>query len=277
LQNKLFKFFLMISLCPSFLIARLNYNAPKSSSEKLYRANEAPHPLKDIQVKENIGDSIDLSLEFIDEKGNLKNLQSYFKDRSVLMTVVYYNCPSLWNFHLNGLWKALNELSWKKYEFVVISMDETEDSKLAFQKKQAYLKEFPKVLEERTHFLTGSKASIEALTKQLGFAFRWDEETEQFAHAPVAYSLSAEGILSRYLYGVEFLPQTLRLALLGAGQGKLGSVIDRVLLFCYKFNPKSNKYSLYASNIMKVGGVLAMLLIISLIAPAWLRERKAHA
>ena len=258
-------------------MAGANYNLPKSSAEKLYRADEAPHPLKDIQVKENIGSSIDLNLEFTNEKGELKALQSYFKERSVLMTVVYYNCPSLCNFHLNGLWRALNELKWKKYEFVVISMDETETADLALQKKQAYLKEFSKVPEDRVHFLTGSKSAIETLTKALGFAFRWDEETEQFAHAPVAYSLSAKGILSRYLYGVEFLPQTLRLALLEAGQGKLGNVIDRVLLFCYKFNPQSNKYTLYASNIMRAGGAMAILLIISLIAPAWIRERRQNA
>ena len=258
-------------------MARTNYNLPKPSSEKLYRADEAPHPLKDIQVKENIGSSIDLNLKFTDEKGEVQTLKSYFKERPVLMTIVYYNCPSLCNFHLNGLWTALNELKWKDYEFVVVSMDETEKADMALQKKTNYLQEFPKVLSDRVHFLTGSKSAIETLTKALGFAFRWDEETEQFAHAPVAYSLSAKGIISRYLYGVEFLPQTLRLALLEAGRGKLGNVIDRVLLFCYRFNPQSNKYTLYASNIMKAGGFLMILLLISLLAPAWMKERRKHS
>jgi len=277
LQNKLFKFLLVILLCPIFLMARVNYNAAKPSSEKLYRADEAPHPLKGLEVTENIGKPISLDLKFTDETGQAQSLQSYFKERSVLMTVVYYNCPSLCNFHLNGLWKALNGLDGKRYEFVVVSMDETEKPELALQKKQAYLKEFPKVPAERVHFLTGSKSSIETLTNELGFAFRWDEETEQFAHAPVAYSLSTKGIISRYLYGVEFLPQTLRLALLEAGQGKLASVMDRVLLFCYKFNPKNNKYTLYASNIMRVGGAMVVLLIISLMLPAWMRERSAYS
>lgn len=272
LQNKLFKIFLFLLLSPAGLKA--NYNLPKNSSEKLYRADEVPHPLKGIQVTENLGQLIDLNLEFTDEKGELKPLKPYFKDRPVLMTIIYYNCPSLCNFHLNGLWEALNNLKWKNYEFIAVSMDATEKPDLASAKKKNYLQKFSDVSEDRTHFLTGSSAAVESLTKALGFAFRWDEETEQFAHAPVAYTLSPEGLISRYLYGVEFLPQTLRLALLEAGRGKVGNVIDRVLLFCYRFNPQSNKYTLYASNIMRAGGFLAVLLIISLMAPIWMRERR---
>lgn len=273
MQNKLFKIFLfLLFLSPAGLKA--NYNLPKSSSEKLYRADETPHPLKGIQVTENLGQLIDLNLEFTDETGEQKPLKFYFKDRPVLMTIIYYNCPSLCNFHLNGLWGALNNLKWKNYEFIAVSMDAKEKPDLALAKKKNYLQEFPNVSEDRTHFLTGSSVAVESLTKALGFAFRWDKETEQFAHAPVAYTLSPEGLISRYLYGVEFLPQTLRLALLEAGRGKVGNVIDRVLLFCYRFNPQSNKYTLYASNIMRAGGILTVLLIISLMAPIWMRERR---
>ena len=278
MQNKLFKillgFYLTLFLNP--LAARTNYNIPKSS-EKLYRADEAPHPLKGIQVKENLGEFIDLNLKFTDEKGQTKALNFYFKDRPVLMTIVYYNCPSLCNFHLNGLWKAFNQLRWKDYDFVVVSMSSVEKSDLALQKKTNYLQEFPKVLANRVHFLTGSESAINSLAEDLGFPFRWDEETEQFAHPPVAYSLSAKGKISRYLYGVEFLPQTLKLALLEAGRGKIGNIIDRALLFCYRFNPESNKYTLYASNIMRAGGFLMVLLVISLTAPVWLRERRQLA
>ena len=266
--------FLGIFLSYPVLMARTSYNLPNPSSEKLYRADETPHPLKDIKVKEKLGESIDLNLKFTDEKGEIQTLKSYFKERPVLMTIVYYNCPSLCNFHLNGLWKALNELKWKDYEFVIVSMDSTETADLAFQKKQAYLQEFSKVLEDRTHFLTGSKSAIDTLTTALGFAFRWDEETEQFAHAPVAYSLSSKGVISRYLYGVEFLSQTLRLALLEAGRGKVGNMIDRILLFCYRFNSQSNKYTIYATNMMKVGGGIVILFIISLLAPAWIKNRR---
>ena len=254
--------------------ARTNYNLP-DSSEKRYRADETPHPLQGIETKEKLGDKIDLNLIFQNEKAESKSLKSYFKeDRPVLMTVVYYRCPSLCNFHLNGLWTALNQLKRKNYEFVVLSMDATETPDLAYEKKQNYLKEFPKVSGDRVHFLTGSESAIQSLTEDLGFSFRWDEETKQFAHAPVAYTLSSSGVLSRYLYGVEFLSQTLKLALLEASRGKIGSVIDRVLLFCYRFNPQSNKYSIYAVNIMRAGGLLMLLFIISLLVPVWIKKKE---
>jgi len=267
--------FIYIQKASSELVSINNYNIQKGSEEKLYKADEVPHPLIDIQVKEKKGDFIDLDLEFTDERDSSQSLRKYFKDQAVLMTVVYYNCPSLCNFHLNGLWTALNQL--KNYQFVVVSMDSSENSDLALKKKQNYLKEFPKVLADQIHFLTGKKESIQKLTQSLGFSFRWDEETQQFAHSPVAYILSPEGMISRYLYGVEFSPQTLKLALLEARRGKIGNVIDRILLFCYRFNPKTNEYTIYAKNIMKAGGILTMLLLIALIVPVWLRERRRNS
>ena len=257
-----------------FRMARNSYNSPSPLSEKQYRANEAPHPLQNIKVTENIGSFIDLNLKFTDETGQLVSLKNYFNKKPVLMTVIYYNCPSLCNFHLNGLWTAFNALKWKKYEFVVISMDHKEAPSLAYQKKQNYLKEFPKVPADQTHFLTGSEDQIQLLTQSLGFPFYWDEASQQFAHSPVAYSLSHKGLISRYLYGVSFLSQTLKLALLEASRGKLGNVIDRALLFCYRFNPKEKKYTLYAMNIMKAGGGLMVFILILFLAPVWIKERR---
>ncbi|MCZ0933370.1 MAG: SCO family protein [Oligoflexia bacterium] len=265
-----------IDSAPSFQVARNRYNSKSAGGQKGYRAGETPHELKGIKVKEHIGRFIDLDLEFANEEGQNRSLKSYFQEQPVLMTVIYYNCPSLCNFHLNGLFAGLNKLKWKSYQFVVVSMDSTENSELAEEKKKNYLTEFQNLTSDPIHFLTGSEQAIQKLTDSLGFAFRWDEETQQFAHSPVAYSLSPRGMISRYLYGVEFLPQTLRLALLEAGKGKVGNVIDRILLFCYRFNPKENKYSLYAVNLMKVGGVLVIVALIALLAPAWIKERKNY-
>ena len=260
----------------TFQAVRNNYGLTKLGAQKNYRAEETPHELKSIKIKEYIGQFIDLDLDFLNEEGQSRSLASYFQDQPILMTVVYYNCPSLCNFHLNGLFKGLNALKWKSYQFVIVSMDPTESSDLAKEKKRNYLKEFQNLKSEQVHFLTSSKKSIEKLTDSLGFVFRWDEETQQFAHSPVAYSLSPKGLISRYLYGVEFLPQTLKLALLEARRGKTGNMIDRILLFCYRFNPKENKYSLYAVNLMKAGGVLIVMALISLLASAWIRERKNY-
>ena len=261
---------------PDFQLANKPYDSRNLGQKKNYMADEAPHGLETIKTKENMGEFIDLSLEFKDEKGKKQALKSYFQNTPVLMTVVYYNCPSLCNFHLNGLFSGLNTMKRKDYQLVVLSMDSREIPELAKEKKKNYLEEFQNIKSERIHFLTGSKQAIQKLTDSLGFTFRWDEETQQFAHSPVAYTLSPKGMISRYLYGVEFLSQTLRLALLEAGREKIGNMIDRILLFCYRFNPKENKYSLYAVNLMKAGGVLIILALITLLGPVWLKERKNH-
>lgn len=292
MQKRLFSFLtliffsFLISASPSskssgfkqsapLLLARNGYNSPANPlSEKKYRADEAPHPLQGIKVKEYIGEKIDLDLRFVDETAQVQSLGNYFKDQPVLLTIIYYNCPSLCNFHLNGLFEGLNNLKWNNYQMIAVSMDHTEKPPLAKEKKQNYLKEFSNMSSDRVHFLTGSKESINILAKSLGFAFHWDEETEQFAHSPVAYTISPKAMISRYLYGVEFLPQTLKLALLEAGREKIGNMIDRVLLFCYRFNPETNQYSLYALNIMKAGGLLIVLVLIMPLAPIWLKERK---
>lgn len=259
-----------------FLIPSLS-----AGKEKAYKADEAPHPLKDIKITERLGQSIDFQLAFKNENDETIRLEKYFGSGPVLMSVVYYNCPSLCNFHLNGLFEGLEKLSasgWEiPYQLVILSMDDTEKATLAKEKKSNYLKEFKGLKENSIHFLTGSSENIKKLTDSLGFAFRWDEETEQFAHSPVAYTLSPKAVISRYLYGIEFLPKTLKLSLLEAGEGKIGNMIDRILLFCYRFNSRENKYTLYAVNIMRAGGVLMILTLMLWLIPVWMKERKKIA
>ena len=249
------------------------------AGQKAYRADEAPHPLKDIKITEKTGQFIDLNLVFRDEGGQSQPLSAYFDSSPVLMTVVYYDCPSLCNFHLNGLFSAFQKLgSWRgaPWRFIAVSMDSSEKPPLAREKKANYLKEFSSIglRENNIHFLTGSQENIEKLTQSLGFAFRWDQASLQFAHQSAAYALSSKGLISRYLYGVEFAPVDLKLALLEAGQGKIGSVMDRILLFCYRFDPKINKYTVYSANIMKAGGILIIFALMLLLIPAWLKERR---
>ncbi len=249
-------------------------------AEKSYRADEAPHPLQGITVKERLGAVIDLNLKFVNEQGQRLALKEYFGSAPVIMTIVYYNCPSLCNFHLNGLFEGLEQLSsdWPApYQLIAVSMDHSESPALAQEKKANYLNRFKSLKGQNIHFLTGSEDSIKKLSDSLGFSFRWDEETEQFAHSPVAYTLSSQALISRYLYGVAFEPRALKLSLLEAGDGKIGNMIDRILLFCYRFNPAENKYTLYAANIMKAGGALIILALMFLLIPAWIKERNGAA
>ena len=194
--------------------------------------------------------------------------------------MVYYKCPSLCNFHLNGLFEGIRALekgplgrkAGRDYSLIVLSMDDRESPDLALKKKQSYLQAFG---PREARFLTGSREAIRKLTRQLGFAFRWDEESGQFAHSPVAYAISPEGKISRYLYGVSFESQTLRLALAEAAQGKTKSIINPVLLFCYRFDPTQNRYTIYAYNVMRAGAALTLLLLLSVLLPVWLKQKKA--
>ena len=260
----LFSLFLLFATADAF-----TYDGKKN-----YLASETPYHLKGTQIKENLGEEIDLSLSFKGESGKVQPLKDYFKGNPALMTVVYYKCPSLCNFHLNGLFEGVKDMgvkSGKDYSFIVLSMDERESPALAIEKKKSYLKKFG---ERKVHFLTGKKESIKALTDQLGFSFRWDEETLQFAHSPVAYVLSPEGKISRYLYGVQFDPKTLRLSLAEAAKGKIRSVVDRVLLFCYRFDPKQNRYTLYAYNVMRAGAGLMVTLLLVFLVPFWFKHKR---
>ena len=273
---------LLLKFCSLFIVSLfllIKGISPSAATQKNYLAEEAPHPLKGLTVTEKLGQSIDLDLVFVNEQNQSLALKEYFGDQPVLMSVVYYNCPSLCNFQLKSLFEALNKLSvsWKKpYQLLLVSMDSSEKAPLAKAKKTNYLKKFSNLEEDRIHFLTGSESAIKKLTDSLGFMFRWDEETEQFAHNPVAYALTEKGLISRYLYGIEFDLKTLKLSLLEAGAGKIGNMIDRILLFCYRFNPKENKYTVYAANIMKVGGIFVIFALIFLLVPVWIKERKKN-
>jgi protein SCO1/2 len=242
-------------------------------------AHETPRELEGVGVEEYLGRKIDLSLPFQNQAGEAVTLGQVIKgDKPVILTVVYYDCPSLCNYHLNGLLEVMQKMSWttgEQFDLVAVSMDHKETSEVAAPKLQAYLKEYDRAGSEKGwHFLTGSEESVKSLTDQIGFSFRWDENIQQFAHSAVAYVLTPSGQISRYLYGIQFDPQTVRMSLLEASEGKIGSVIDQIILFCFQFDPSKNKYTLYAFNIMRIGAVVMILIMTALLLPTWLRERR---
>ena len=247
------------------------------SPDREFSPSQPPEELKGLDVQEKTGELVDLSLDFTDELGKKVKLKKYFENKKpVLFSVVYYGCPNLCGLHLNGLSAGLKDLpqSFKqKFNFVLLSMDDTETPKIAWEKKRNYTEKYG-LPAENTHFLTGEKKNILSLSDQLGFRFRWDTAQKIFAHLPVAYVLTPHGKISRYLYGVVFQAQTLRLSLVEASQGKIGSIMDKVLLFCFQFDPKRRKYSWYAYNIMRAGGLVTVFLLLCFLLPVWIRENK---
>ena len=137
-----------------------------------------------------------------------------------------------------------------------------------------YIKQYQLPSPKNLHFLTGQEKFIKQISEQVGFKFRWNEEQKQFAHLPVAYVLTPAGQISRYLYGVEMASKTLKLSLVEASQGRIGGLIERILLFCFQFDPRKNRYTIYAYNMMRAGGLLTIILILCLLTPAWIRAKK---
>lgn len=240
--------------------------------------HELPAELENVGVTEKLGQNLDLALTFTNEKGESIPLGSLFhKERPVLMAMVYYTCPSLCNLHLNGLTETLKQLKWtsgREFEVVAVSMNHEETPDVAEKKKQNYLKAYGRPDgDSGWHFLVGNKENVSKLAEQLGFKFKWLEDKQQFAHAAVAYVVTPGGKISRYLHGIQPEVATLKLSLLEASNGTIGSVLEQVMMFCLQFDPRKNKYTLYAWNLMRIGAILMVLVLALVLIPLWLREQ----
>lgn len=254
------------------------YEAPVQVPQQ----SDQPLPQLDgLNVEEKLSQKLDLNRTFKDESGQTVPLSQYFDGkRPVLMAMVYYSCPNLCNYQLNGLLDAFKNMKGslgREFQFVAVSMNHKEDSDLAAAKKETYMTALGQVgAENAWHFLTGDETSVKALANELGFKFRWDETGKQYAHSAVAYVVTPDGVISRYLYGIEFAPSTLRLSLIEAAQGKIGNIVDHIMLFCFQFNPTKNKYTIYAFNVMQVGAALTILVLAIFLVPIWWRERRVR-
>jgi protein SCO1/2 len=193
-----------------------------------------------------------------------------------VLTLVYYACPMLCTVTLNGLASALDLVSFdvgKQFEVVTVSFDPREGPELATAKKRAHLARYKRPGAERGwHFLTGEAASIERLTRAVGFRYVWDVETKQFAHPAGSVVLTPEGRVARYVFGVEYAPKDLRLALVEASANRIGSPVDQLLLYCYHYDPATGRYNAVVMNVMRLGGVVTILALGSFLLVMWRRE-----
>jgi protein SCO1 len=226
--------------------------------------------LKKVGIDQRLNEQVPLDLRFRDESGREVRLAEYFgKGRPVVLTLVYYECPMLCNQVLNGAVGAFQGLQFsagKEFEVVTVSFDEREGPELAARKKETYLRRYRREGSEAGwHFLTGDKASVEALARAVGFRYVWDEQSQQFAHASALMVATPSGRLSHYFYGIDYPPRDLRLALVEASEGKVGSPVDAMLLYCYHYDPATGRFApvmgvLRAAGVLTVAGVVALLL-----------------
>lgn len=243
--------------------------------------NTKPVVLNKIGIDENLGDKIDLSLKFTDDKGDEVELGKYFNaPKPVLMMLIYYSCPTLCNTHLNSLMGTFRDSQMtigEDYEFIAVSIDPDESHKLAAAKKESYLEEYGRPeTRDGWHFLTGSEENIKKLASQVGFKYAWDHQQRQWAHAAAAYALTPNGVLSYYHYGVSIEPKVLRLSLVEASENKIGNVLDRLVLFCLQYDPNKKTYAFYAYNLMRVGAILMALILGIFLFRFWRKENKKN-
>jgi protein SCO1/2 len=237
-----------------------------------------PAILQEIGWDQNLGQKIPLDLRFKDETGRDVVLGDYFGERPVVLSLVYYECPMLCTISLNGLARALEVLSFvpgQEFEVLTVSFDAREGPDLAAAKKKAYMSSYDKREEGARgwHFLTGDAEAVERLTRATGFRFAWDEETKQFAHPAGILVASPDGTISHYLFGVEFSPRDLRLALVASSAGEVGNPIDQVLLYCFQYDPKTGRYSAAILNVVRLAGLVTLVAVTGLILFVSTRRR----
>jgi protein SCO1/2 len=229
-----------------------------------------------IGIDQKLGAQVDPDIMLRDENGRMVKLREFFGAKPVLLTPVYFECPMLCSLELNGLVRALRVMRFaagKEFEIVTFSFDPGEGPSLALAKKEQYLLDYDKpTAQAGWHFLTGDSETIAKLTNEIGFRYVRDETTRQWAHASALMVLTPEGKVSQYFYGIEPDPEDLKLSLIEASGGKIGSFVDRALLYCYQYDAHSGKYSLTIMRVLRIAGLATVMALVGFMVFAQKRE-----
>lgn len=266
---------LAFGLAATFCVRTGVYEAAAQPSE------QTPEAFEGVALDQNLGAELPLDLPFVDAAGQAVELGAYFQgERPVVMALVYHSCPMLCHFVLDGAFEGFKQLEWtpgSEYEVVVVSFAEGEGPELAARVKERYVgaMERPEAAAG-LHFLTGDASSIDALAEAVGFQFKWVEEQQEYAHPATLIFMSPGGVVTRYLPGITFEPQTLRTALVESGDGTVGSLSDAFVMFCFQYSPDENAYVLHAANLMKLAGGATVLALGLGLLVFWRREKRAQ-
>lgn len=284
---------LLVSICILFLAFNAfgqkteHYNsplyAPKTYDPSAFQETGLPKALEEVGIEQKLNGQLPLDTEFKDENGNTVKLGQYFgKKRPVILALVYYECPMLCNEVLNGLTGSLKGISFdagKEFDVVAISFDARENEKpdLAKNKKENYLKRYERAGSENGwHFLTGTQSSIDAVTQAVGFNYKFDEKTNQFAHAGGFIIATPDGRNSKYFYGVDYAPKELKFGLMESAESKIGNPVDQLMLYCYHYDPSTGRYGLAILNVIRVFGVITLLGLGGMLFIFWRRNKKSN-
>jgi protein SCO1/2 len=243
---------------------------------------EIPDELANVDIVERLGETVSPEIALVDSDGRTVTLAEYFDgERPTVLAFVYHNCPMLCSLILDGMTAAMTEAGLdlgEDYRALAVSFDPRDTPARAAEVKERYLRRFDDAdAAESFHFLTGTQENIDRITDEIGFGYEWNERQQEFAHTAALYFLSPNGTITRYLYGIEFQPQDVRTALLEASDGRVGSPLDRLILYCFQYDPDANSYVLSAQRAMKVGGLLTIVLLGGFLLLFWRRESRRSA
>jgi protein SCO1/2 len=246
------------------------------------RMEAAPDELKNIGLDEHLNGQLPLDLSFVDETNHPVKLRDYFTGKKpVVLQLGYYGCPMLCDLISRGATASLKEVpltTGADFEVVFISIDPHEDWTLAQAKKRSYVTEYGRPGSAGGwHFLTGREEQIHQVAKAVGFNYKWVASAGQFSHPAGIILCTPEGKISRYLYGVKFDEKTLRLSLVEASEGKIGTIGDRFLLTCFQFDGHQGRYAFLAMSLMRWGGALTLIVLTTVMIRLFRRDARRKA
>jgi protein SCO1/2 len=255
--------------------------SPKTYDPAMSEPTGLPAALTTVGIEQKLGSQLPLETELKDEDGKIVKLGDYFRSgRPVIVAFVYFECPMLCNQVLNGLTgslKGINLDAGRDFDIVAISFDAREFDKpgLARNKKAGYVERYGRAgAEKGWHFLAGNQDSIDKVTSAAGFSYKWDEKSDQFAHAAGVMIATPDGKLSRYFYGIDYSPKDIKFGLMESAENKVGSPAEKLLLYCFHYDPSTGKYGLAVLRLMRLGGIATVLGLGAMAFVFWRRNKK---
>jgi protein SCO1/2 len=237
-----------------------------------------PAILSKVGITQNLNSRIPPDLLFRDETGKSVRIGDFFGRKPILLSLVYFDCPALCTEVLNGELRTMKAISLdlgKDFDAVTVSFEPKDTPALAKAKRDVYAGQYGRPdAADHWHFLTGEQQSIDALTDVAGFRYAYDSSIRQYAHAAAILVLTPDGRIDRYFYGVQYPARDVRLGLVEASEGKIGTLTDHALLYCYQYDPMTGRYGMVVMNVLRAAGGLTVLLLGIFMTLMFLRERK---
>jgi protein SCO1/2 len=258
----------------AMLLALTGIGALSASAQQV----STPAILNKVGVTQNLNAQIPPDLVFRDESGRFVRIGDFFGQKPIVLSLVYFDCPALCTEVLNGQLRTMKAMSLdlgKDFEALTVSFEPKDTAALAKAKRDVYAGQYGRPgAANHWHFLTGEQQSIDALTNVAGFQYAYDSSIRQYAHAAAILVLTPEGRIDRYFYGVIYPAGDVRLGLVEASEGKIGTLTDHAMLYCYQYDPMTGKYGVVVMNVLRAAGGLTVLILGIFMTMMFLRERK---